>query len=369
MTTIGVMGYGQLGRMLAIHGLALGVDFRFWDMRTEAYFCVIPPYDSPVATGDKALDTFLEAVEVVTFETENVPHALVERIAHKKAVIPSAKALAVCQNRLAEKRLCQQLQIPVAPFFEIHTETDLQTAFKTLSGEIIVKTVALGYDGKGQRRIADSAKIRAAWAALEGQALIAEKKVNFQFECSLIAVRDRLGKVVFYPLMQNEHQSGILYCSRVMDSQWLAALQPQAERIAHRLLDYFDYTGVLTIEFFVDPQGVLLVNELAPRVHNSGHLTIEGFDYNQFEQHVRALVGLPIHTPTLRYTHVAMINIVGQSVDPQQILQFPAAHLHWYGKSVQPNRKVGHVTVATNDENVFSDTVTAIKQLVLPIDS
>ncbi len=369
MTTIGVMGYGQLGRMLAIHGLALGVDFRFWDMRTEAYFSVLPPHDSPVATGPEALEAFLEAVDVVTFETENVPHALVDRIAHRKAVTPSAKALAVCQNRLAEKRLCQQLEIPVAPFFDIQTEAELQTAFKTLSGEMIVKTVTLGYDGKGQRRVTESAQISAVWAALQDQALIAEKKVNFQFECSLIAVRDHLGKIVFYPLMQNEHRSGILYCSQVMSSEWRSVLQPQAEHIADQLLSYFDYTGVLAIEFFVGPEGELLVNELAPRVHNSGHLTIEGFDYNQFEQHVRALVGLPIHTPTLRYTYVAMINIVGQSVDPQKILQFPAAHLHWYGKSVQPNRKVGHITVATNDENVFSDTVTAIKQLVLPIDS
>lgn len=368
MTVIGVMGYGQLGRMLAIHGLPLGVDFRFWDMRTEAYFSVIPPYDIPVASGDKGLLAFLEAVDVVTFETENVPYELVERIAHRKAVFPSAKALAVCQNRLAEKRLCQQLEIPVAPFFEIQTEADLHAAFQTLSSEIIVKTVTLGYDGKGQQRIADAEKIHLAWSGLQGQALVAEKKINFQFECSLIAARDRLGKIAFYPLIQNQHHAGILYCSEVMSEEWLAVLQSQAERIAHQLLEYFDYTGVLTIEFFVDPQGMLLVNELAPRVHNSGHLTIEGFDYNQFEQHVRALAGLSIHTPTPRYRQVAMINIVGQSVDPQKILQFSAAHLHWYGKTVQPNRKVGHITVATNDEQIFSETVAAIKQLVLPVD-
>lgn len=367
MTSIGVMGYGQLGRMLAIHGLPLGVDFRFWDMRTEAYFTVIPPHDYPVAVGQQALAAFLEAVDIVTFETENVPLALVEQIAHTKKISPNAKALAVCQNRFAEKNLCSQLGIPVAPFFEVYTQADLQTALEKLSGEIIAKTVTLGYDGKGQQRITNKPQVETAWAALQGQPLIAEKKIAFQFECSLIVARGYLGEAVFYPLIVNEHHAGILYYSQIMEKDWLARLQPQAEQIAKELLSYFDYQGVLTIEFFVDQHGQLLVNELAPRVHNSGHLTIEGFDYNQFEQHVRALADLPLHTPRARYAQVAMVNIVGQSVDPQQILQFPAAHLHWYGKTVQPNRKVGHVTIATNDQRVFTETVAAIKQLIRPV--
>jgi 5-(carboxyamino)imidazole ribonucleotide synthase len=368
MTTIGVIGYGQLGRMLAIHGLPLGIEFRFWDMRTESYFTVIPPHPHATASGSQALEAFLAEVDVVTFETENVPLALVEQIARKKAVVPNAKALAVCQNRLAEKRLCQQLNIPTAPFCELQTESDLQGALDELSGEIFVKTVTLGYDGKGQRRVSHASQVNEAWTALQGQSLIAEKKVAFQFECSLIIARDSQKKSVFYPLIMNEHHAGILYYSQVMTAAWLSRLQSQAEQIAEKLLAYFDYQGVLTIEFFVDEQGQLLVNELAPRVHNSGHLTIEGFDYSQFEQHVRALIDFPTHTPTLRYAHVAMINIIGQFVEPQKILQFPAAHLHWYGKSVQPNRKVGHITVATNDAVIFSETVAAIKKLVLPVD-
>jgi 5-(carboxyamino)imidazole ribonucleotide synthase len=338
---IGIIGAGQLGRMMALSGIPLGLDFAMYDRTADVPGAAV----ARVVTGefdDRAkLARFARTVDVVTFDWENVPVESARAVAAIRPVRPPPRALEVAQDRLAEKRLFLRLGMRVAPFLPVDTRADLDRAVAQLGTPGILKTRRLGYDGKGQVQVHRRSDSDAAWQALGGRALVYERLVDFSREVSLVAVRGRGGEVQSYPLAENLHSSGILAETRAPFAD--ARLQREAERNHRRLFREFGYVGVLCVEYFVD-RGRLIANEMAPRVHNSGHWTIEGAETSQFENHVRAVAGLPIG-PTRARGHALMINVIGAKPARSKVLRLPGAHWHDYGKSPRSGRKLGHVTI------------------------
>jgi 5-(carboxyamino)imidazole ribonucleotide synthase len=338
---IGIIGAGQLGRMLALAGYPLGLRFVFVDADEDAPGAqvgrIIPGrFDDPAA-----LAALAASVDVVTFDVENVPQDAAAAVAAKVPFYPSPEALGAGQDRCDEKSLFRSLGIPTAPFEPVDSQQALVAAVDRIGLPAILKTRRLGYDGRGQRRIASAADLDGAFESLGGVPAILEGFVPFDRELSLIGVRGRDGQTAFWPLSENVHVDGILRISRAPWDD--AALQSRAERHLQALLDHFDYVGVLTVEFFL-AGGELLANEMAPRVHNSGHWTIEGAVTSQFENHVRAILGLPLGS-TAPTGHAGMVNFIGRLPALAEALEIEGAHFHDYGKTARPNRKLGHCTV------------------------
>lgn len=338
---IGIIGAGQLGRMLALAGYPLGLRFVFLDQSSDApggqVGKIIPgAFDDPDKLAELA-----DEVDVVTFDVENVPVAAVEPIAAKKPFLPPVKALGASQDRLVEKTLFRQLKIPTPEFMAVDSIEDLRAAVENIGLPGVLKTRRLGYDGRGQFYLKKPADIETAWQALGTVPLIYEGFVDFSREVSIIGVRSTKGETLFYPLSANTHSQGILRYS--IAPYRSASLQKQAETYMRRLLKHLDYAGVLTIEFFVRG-GKLIANEMAPRVHNSGHWTIEGAQTSQFENHVRAILGLPLGS-TRPNGHSAMMNFIGSIPELGNILRVSGVHFHSYGKEPRPNRKLGHCTI------------------------
>ena len=344
---VGVLGGGQLGRMLALAGLPLGLRFRFLDPSPEA--CAGEVGELHVGTYDDtvALDRFADGLDVVTYEFENVPVAAAERLAERVAVYPPPIALDVAQDRLAEKTLFGRLGIPTVPFATVDGPDDLTRAIGEVGLPAILKTRRLGYDGKGQAVLRAPADADAAWDAGGGAPSILEGWAPFSRELSILAARSRQGTVRAYPLVENRHRGGILRVSLAPAADGpdgtVAELQAGAESIAARVLTELDYVGLLAIELFL-VDGRLVANELAPRVHNSGHWTIEGAVTSQFEQHLRAVLGLPLGSVApLGWS--AMVNLIGDAPPLSELLAQAAAHVHLYGKAPRRGRKIGHVTL------------------------
>lgn len=342
---VGIVGGGQLARMLALAGYPLGLHFRVLDPSVDACAgrvaeLIEGEYDDP-----DALDRLADWADVVTFDFENVPAAAAERLAERTAVYPPPTALAVAQDRLSEKTLFRRLDIPTPAFVPVAARAALDPATVVTGLPAVLKTRRLGYDGKGQRVLKSAADLDPAFTALGSVPLIVEGFVNFEREVSIIAARGRDGDTVFYPLTGNTHRDGILRLSRAPFDN--TELTEQARDYAARLLRELDYVGVLAIEFFV-AEGRLLANEMAPRVHNSGHWTIEGAETSQFENHLRAVCGLPPGSTAPR-GHSAMLNCIGEMADRTSCLAIPGVHYHDYGKTARPGRKVGHVTVRAED--------------------
>jgi 5-(carboxyamino)imidazole ribonucleotide synthase len=319
---VGCIGGGQLGRMLALAGAPLGVRMRFLDPAEDACAgdvgeLVVGPYDDP-----NSLDRLAAGADVVTYEFENVP----VDAARRAAAVPGPRALELGQDRLVEKELFRRLGIDTASFGTL-ADTGLPA---------LVKSRRLGYDGKGQRVVESYAPL--------GDDELAEAIVPFDRELSIVAVRGRDGDTRFYPLAENEHRGGILAVSRAPAHD---APQSEAEEIATRLLEQLDYVGVLAVELF-DVGGKLLANEFAPRVHNTGHWTIDGADTSQFENHLRAILGLPLGSTAARAENV-MVNLVGSLPPLDRLLAIPGAHLHLYGKEPRAGRKLGHLTLVDAD--------------------
>ena len=340
---IGIIGAGQLGRMMALAGYPLGMKFTLLDPTADASGaqvsdCIQGAYDDAAALHKLATN-----VDVVTFDVENVPVDAVTPIAQLKSFYPPVKALGASQDRLVEKTLFRQLGIATPEFCTVDSLVDLQRAVNDIGLPGVLKTRRLGYDGKGQYHLKNKNDIEAAWHALSslGIALIYEAFVPFTREVSIIGARSSRGEVAIYPLTANVHRHGILHHSIAPYRH--AALQKQAETCLKRLMSYFNYVGVLTIEFFV-LNGKLLANEMAPRVHNSGHWTIEGAETSQFENHLRAICGLPLGSTAVR-GHAGMINFIGTLPDRKHVLKLPGVHFHHYGKEPRPTRKLGHATV------------------------
>ena len=346
MTTVGILGGGQLARMMALAGAPLGLRFRILDNVADACAGQFAPMIVGDYTDQAALGEFASQVDVATFDFENVPAASAQWLAERVPVFPSPQALAVAQDRLVEKSLFRELGIPVPDFADIASREQLEAAVARLGTPCILKTRRLGYDGKGQFRIKSVADIDAAWDALGAQVarvgLIVEGFVHFQRELSVVAVRGRDGEFRAWPLTENWHVDGVLSASlapAVVDP----AMQATALSHARRLAEAMDYVGVFALELFCR-DGELLANELAPRVHNSGHWTIEGSETSQFQNHLRAVLGLPLGD-TRMVGLACMLNWIGAMPDANAVLGEAGGHWHDYGKSPRAGRKVGHATV------------------------
>jgi 5-(carboxyamino)imidazole ribonucleotide synthase len=358
--TIGILGGGQLGYMLALAGYPLGLHFRFFDPSPEAPVGRIAPRVTADFRDESALEKFANGLALVTYEFENVPIETVRFLAERVLVLPSEKALEVAQDRISEKNLFQELGIPTTEFVPVAGPSDLEAAAKKIGLPAILKTSRMGYDGKGQWHLRTPADVAKAKSELPGGKAISssapyvlEKFVQFDRELSVIAVRARTGETAVYPLVENHHRGGILRLSLAPAPHLNPAIQRAAEQAARAVFDQLQYVGVLAIEFF-EQNGKLLANEMAPRVHNSGHWTIEGALTSQFENHLRAVVGLPLGS-TLPIGCSAMLNLIGETPDAAEVLAVRDAHLHLYGKAPRAGRKLGHVTLrASSSEQLAS---------------
>lgn len=341
--TIGVVGAGQLGAMLALAGYPLGLDFVFLDRSAQTPAGRF----APVLTGDFADQSLLrrlaERSEVISFDWENISLDALRAAtrATRTRIAPPLKALAAAQDRLTEKRTFERLAIATTRFAPVHSRSMLERAVERIGLPGVLKTRRLGYDGKGQYVLRRPEDCERAWQQLGSVPLLYEQFVPFDYEVSIIGVRSRRGEIAVYPLNRNYHADGIL---RLTLAPWHAPrLLRAAAASLKRVLEAFHYVGVLAIEFFVH-QGRLVANEMAPRVHNSGHWTIEGAVTSQFENHVRAVAGLPLGAADAR-GHACMINLIGQMPERQALLAEPGLHLHDYGKEPRHGRKLGHCTV------------------------
>jgi len=346
---IGILGGGQLGRMLALAAARLG--FRCHVLAPEAgspAFDVCARRFEAAYDDEQALRSFAASVACVTYEFENVPARAIEIVAGRTPVRPGAKALAVCQDRLKEKHLARELGAPTAAFAPVDSLEDLRRCLAEMGTPSILKTRRFGYDGKGQAVLRSATEAEAAWAAVKGAPSILEGFVAFRCEISVVAARALDGTLRAFPVAENEHRDQILHRSVAP-----ASVHPNTARsaieMAARIGAALDYVGVFAVEFFVSGEGLdetLYVNEIAPRVHNSGHWTDGGADTSQFEQHIRAIAGLPLGSAALRAPSVEMTNLIGADVERwREILATPGAQLQLYGKDdARPGRKMGHVT-------------------------
>lgn len=341
--TVGILGGGQLGYMLALAGYPLGLHFRFLDPSPEAPVGRIAQRVTADYADQAALEKFSNGLELVTYEFENVPVEAAKFLAERVPVYPPPAALEAAQDRLAEKTLFRNLGVSTAEFVPIAKPEELGAAVKQLGLPAVLKTCRMGYDGKGQWTLRTAEDVAKAKAELPKVDLILERFVPFRRELSILAVRSRNGETAFYPLVENHHRGGILRLSLAPAPGLEPTVQRAAEDIARRVLESLKYIGVLAIEFF-EYEGRLLANEMAPRVHNSGHWTIEGAVTSQFENHLRAVLGLPLGS-TRAAGHCAMLNLIGDLPEPSEVLAVADAHLHFYGKAPRPGRKLGHVTV------------------------
>ena len=354
---VGILGGGQLGRMLALAGLPLGLEFRF-----------LEPSERPPAhwLGEivqrrygeiDAIDQLSDGMDVVTYEFENVNVEVARHIAERVPVYPPTAALELAQDRYVEKDGFRSLGVPTAPYRPVGSREELEAAVAALGLPAVLKTRRMGYDGKGQRVLREPADVEGAWEALGERRLILEAFIDFQRELSIIGVRGRDGETRFYPLVETEHHGGILRRATAPAPDGTPELQARAESYANKVLDAIDYVGVLAIELFQDGDD-LIANEMAPRVHNSGHWSQDGAVCSQFENHVRAVCGLPLGDPSATEP-TTMINLIGSVPDPADVLALPGAHLHLYGKTPREGRKVGHVNVVGD----HPDTVAALRRM------
>jgi 5-(carboxyamino)imidazole ribonucleotide synthase len=357
---IGIIGAGQLGQMLALAGYPFALRFLFLDASADAPGAQVGPiitgaFDDPASLERLAADT-----DVVTYEFENVPVSALQAVATTRPCNPPVEALRVSQDRLLEKELFGRLGIPTPPFRAVDSLADLRAAVAAIGLPAVLKTRRLGYDGRGQRYLRKPADVDAAWEAIGGVPLILEGFVDFDREVSIIGARSTRGETRCYPLCGNTHREGILRVTLAPATN--ARLQKAAERHLRRVMDHFGYAGVLTIEFFVQ-RGRLVANEMAPRVHNSGHWTIEGAVTSQFENHLRAILGMPLGD-TKPVGHSAMVNFIGTMPERDRVLALPGVHHHDYGKSPRAGRKLGHATIVARTAAERDRTLRRLLRLV-----
>jgi len=348
---VAVLGGGQLAQMMALAGTPLGMSFTFLDPAPDAPAGSLGRHVRSGFEDPEGLDAIGQWADVVTWDFENVPAASARRLAHQVAVYPPPRSLEVSQDRVVEKEFLRSLGIPVPAFAPVDSNESLRRAVEAIGTPSVLKTRRFGYDGKGQRLVRAAGEAEEAWRELARQPAVLEAFVPFTRELSVVAVRGREGAVVAYPLVENEHGEGILRLTRAPAPGLTPRLQHRAEDYVGRMLAALDYVGVLALELFqVDGvDGGLLANEFAPRVHNSGHWTIEGAGTSQFENHLRAVAGLPLGTLD-PVDCSAMVNLIGTVPETAPLLALPGTHLHLYGKKPRPGRKLGHVTVLGRTE-------------------
>jgi 5-(carboxyamino)imidazole ribonucleotide synthase len=345
-STIGIVGGGQLGRMLALAAAPLGYKVHIFAPDADCCAAEVSAAFTCAAYDDRAaLAAFARAIDVATFEFENVNAAPLSIVAEHVPFWPPISALEIGQDRVAEKSFAADLGARTADWAAVSSRDDLDAAMAKVGTPAILKTVRFGYDGKGQARLKSAADADAAWAALRGYPAILEAMVSFKHEFSLLVARDQAGTIAFWDAPENIHRDGILDTSTIPADEIIRQQIPAARALGRRVAEKLAYVGVLAIEFFAGKDGPVF-NEIAPRVHNSGHWTIEGAVTSQFENHIRAVVGLPLGSTAQTGSSVSMRNLIGDDVEDWPLLAAdPGAHLHLYGKGeARPGRKMGHVT-------------------------
>ncbi|MEM1181947.1 MAG: 5-(carboxyamino)imidazole ribonucleotide synthase [Acidobacteriota bacterium] len=349
---IGILGGGQLARMMVLAGTPLGLRFVVLDPAPDACAGQVAPQIVAAYDDRDGLQELAERADLITFDFENVPASSAQLLAARLPIFPPPQALDVAQDRLSEKELFGSLGIETAPHVAIDRLEDLERAVVELGFPAVLKTRRLGYDGKGQRVLRRARDAEQAWGELAGVPLILEGFIDFDGEVSMLAARTAGGDVRFYPLTRNRHAGGILRFSEPAPPppRWTSPgaedLETQARSASRRVLEALDYVGLLAIEFFVT-EGRLIANEMAPRVHNSGHWTQDGAVTCQFENHLRAGLGWPLGDAGLRGP-AAMVNLIGENPPAADVLATTGASLHSYGKTARPSRKVGHVNVVAD---------------------
>jgi len=356
---VGILGAGQLGRMLALAGIPMNLEFVLFDPAPDACGQSLGEFINAFFDDEAQLQAFAAQVDVITVEFEHIPVKSLDWLSQHVTVYPPSIAVATAQDRLLEKQLFSQLNIPSANYQAIDDVETFIDYCLVKQQPLIAKSRHAGYDGKGQARINTKADIKSAWDTLAGVPLIVENKVHFDREVSIIAVRDQHGNTVFYPLCENTHDNGILHCTQVKLND---PMQAQAQSYAQRVMDALNYVGVLTFEFF-DCQGQLLANEIAPRVHNSGHWSIEGADSSQFENHLRAICGMPLGSTDI-CGPTAMINLIGEMPPRDMVLAVEGAHWHNYGKKPRVGRKLGHITLRANEQQQFEERLSKLENML-----
>lgn len=359
---VGVLGGGQLGRMLGLAGVAMGMRFRFLDPSPDAPAkdvgeLIVGGFDDPAA-----LDHFANGLDVATFEFENVPSSAVRRVSQRVTIHPNADALDIAQDRVSEKRYFEQAGLDVHPWATVDDLASLEAGVKKVGLPAVLKTRRGGYDGKGQAVVRAGSALHDAWESIGKRPAIVEAMVPFTRELSIIAARGRDGSFAAYSLVENHHAKGILRVSKAPAMGVSLAIERSANEHCRMLMEKMIYVGILAVEFF-EHEGRLLANEMAPRVHNTGHWTIEGSETSQFENQLRAVVGLPLGSTNARGTSV-MHNIIGGLPDVAAVLRVPGAHVHLYGKEPREARKIGHVTVRGDDAATVANASRQIESLV-----
>jgi len=355
---VGILGGGQLARMIALAGHELGFQFITLDPTMAPCAASVSQHFMHDYNDTTALKQLAELADVVTFEFENVPAASAELIESFTPIYPSPVALTSTQDRLVEKTLFQELDISTADFAVINSLADLQTYACDGQWPAILKTRSEGYDGKGQVIIKSPDDIESAWHQIKGAPAILEAFVPFEREISIIAARSTHGETCFYPLSENSHENGILKFSIARAND---PMQSLAEDYVSRLLDRLNYVGIIALELF-QTKDALLANEYAPRVHNTGHWTMEGAETCQFENHIRAILGLPLGSTAL-IGHAAMFNLIGKPPEITDILSISHAHLHLYDKEPRCGRKIGHINLRCDDKLMFNEQLNLLLNL------
>ncbi len=357
---LGIVGAGQLGRMMAQAALPLGIKTTLLDPATDA--CggdagnlICAAYDEPTAMAQLA-----DVSDALTFEFENVTPESVDFLAKNKPAYPPASALATARDRWNEKSLFASLDIRTARLALVDDQASLEAGLSSVGFPAILKTRTMGYDGKGQKILKSKSDVADTFKELGAVPMLLEGFVDFDFEVSCIGVRTLTGECLFYPLVRNEHIQGILYKSTPLDN---ASLQKKAELASKAVMDSLEYVGVMAFEFFVQGDD-LIANEIAPRVHNSGHWTIEGSCTSQFENHVRAVLNLPLGN-TESVTSVVMLNVIGKLPNAVQLLSIPGVHWHNYGKAERVGRKIGHITVTANSSAELAERVGRVETILV----
>lgn len=360
---VGILGAGQLARMIALSGYPLGVEFIFLDPSADACANKLGEHLLGDYNDPDLLAQLAERADVVTYEFENVPAKTAEFLASHTKVHPAPKALAVAQDRLIEKTFFNDIGIPTPAYAAVNSLVELERVMTTIGYPAILKSRTQGYDGKGQSVLKSAADLTSAWEVLQGVPAIVEAFVPFDREVSIVAVRSVSGEIVFYPLSENVHRGGILRVAKCLAND---SMQAQAENYASRLMTELDYVGVLALELF-EINGTLIVNEFAPRVHNSGHWTIEGAQTSQFENHLRAILDLPLGS-TAPVGKAAMVNFIGGLPTTEAILSIDHAHLHLYDKAPRKGRKVAHATVCADSDEQLVSLINQLSTLAEQVD-
>jgi 5-(carboxyamino)imidazole ribonucleotide synthase len=359
--TLGILGGGQLARMMVLAGVPLGISFRIVDEVADACAGQVAPLSTVGWDDTGKLDPFAAEIDAATFDFENVPAATAAWLTERTHVAPNALSLATAQDRVLEKTMFRGCGLPTTEFEDITSRADLDAALARIGPHAILKTRREGYDGKGQFRLKSAADADAAWTALgpmlQERGLILEAFVPFDYEASVIAARTAAGEFRTWPLTRNWHVDGVLSAS-LAPAPVDARVSRQAFAHARAIAEHLDYVGVFALELFIEGEK-LYGNEMAPRVHNSGHWTIEGAVASQFENHVRAVMGLPLGDTASRFPS-CMLNWIGALPDRDRMLAIPGTHWHAYGKAPRPGRKVGHATVCAPDAVTLADRLAAV---------